>query len=119
MSSRKRKDESNKKNNGNVSVAENAEKKIQIKLYDNKYFYGTFNSNFSLQNKQLHHLEAAPTSTNVSVAENAEKKISIHLWNNKYFYGTFNSNFSLQNKQLQQINWFQIWSEISSDYLKN
>jgi hypothetical protein len=36
-----------------ISVAENAEKNIWIKLYDNKYFYGTFNSNFSLQNKQL------------------------------------------------------------------
>ena len=41
------------KNKPNVSVAENAEKKIWIKLYHNKYFYGTFNSNFSLQNKQL------------------------------------------------------------------
>ena len=37
----------------NVEVAENAEKKISIQLYDNKYFYGTFNLNFSLQNKQL------------------------------------------------------------------
>ena len=36
-----------------VSVAENAEKKISIQLYDNKYFYENFNSNFSLQNKQL------------------------------------------------------------------
>ena len=36
-----------------VEVAENAEKKIWIKLYDNKYFYENFNLNFSLQNKQL------------------------------------------------------------------
>ena len=39
-----------------IWVYENAEKKIWIKLYDNKYFYGTFNSNFSLQNKQLQHI---------------------------------------------------------------
>ena len=37
----------------NVEVAENAEEKISIKLLNNKYFYGTFNLNFSLQNKQL------------------------------------------------------------------
>ena len=41
----------------NVSVAENAEKKFSIKLYHNKYFYGNFNSNFSLQNKQLQHIK--------------------------------------------------------------
>ena len=39
-----------------VQVAENAEKKIWIQLYDNKYFYENFNSNFSLQNKQLQHI---------------------------------------------------------------
>ena len=33
--------------------AENAEKKIWIDLLNNKYFYGNFNLNFSLQNKQL------------------------------------------------------------------
>ena len=43
----------------NVSVAENAEKKIWIQLWNNKYFYGTFNSNFSLQNKQLQHLSSS------------------------------------------------------------
>ena len=78
-----------------VSVAENAEKKISIQLYHNKYFYGNFNSNFSLQNKQLQHF--------VLVVENIEKKISIKLYDNKYFYENFNLNFSLQNKQLQQI----------------
>ena len=36
-----------------VSVAEKAEKKISIQLYDNKYFYENLNLNFSLQNKQL------------------------------------------------------------------
>jgi len=36
-----------------VSVAENAEEKSSIQLLNNKYFYGTFNSSFSLQNKQL------------------------------------------------------------------
>ena len=61
----------------NVSVAENSEEKISIQLYDNKYFYGNFNSNFSLQNKQLKRF--------VEVAENAEKKISIELYNNKSF----------------------------------
>ena len=40
----------------NVEVAENEEEKISIQLLNNKYFYGTFNSNFSLQNKQLQHL---------------------------------------------------------------
>jgi len=49
--------------------AENAEKKIWIKLYDNKYFYGTFNLNFSLQNKQLQQM--------FEFSENTEKKISI------------------------------------------
>ena len=33
--------------------AENAEKKIWIKLLNDKYFYENFNLNFSLQNKQL------------------------------------------------------------------
>ena len=33
-------------------VSENAEKKIQIKLLNNKYFYENFNLNFSLQNKK-------------------------------------------------------------------
>ena len=32
---------------------ENTEKKIWIKLWNNKYFYENFNLNFSLQNKQL------------------------------------------------------------------
>ena len=32
--------------------AENAEKKIWIKLLNNKYFYENLNLNFSLQNKQ-------------------------------------------------------------------
>jgi len=41
----------------NVQVAEKAEKKIWIKLYHNKHFYGTFNSNFSLQNKQFHQMK--------------------------------------------------------------
>ena len=39
-----------------VEVSENAEKKNSIQLWNNKYFYGTFNSNFSLQNKKLKHL---------------------------------------------------------------
>ena len=50
-----------------VSVAENAEKKIWIKLMNNKYFYENFNLNFSLQNKKLQHL--------FEFAESAEKKI--------------------------------------------
>ena len=36
-----------------MEIAENAEEKISIELYDNKYFYENFNLNFSLQNKQL------------------------------------------------------------------
>ena len=39
--------------NCHIWVVENAEKKIWIKLYQNKHFYGNFNLNFSLQNKQL------------------------------------------------------------------
>ena len=71
-----------------VSVGENAEKKIWIKLYDNKYLYENFNSNFSLQNKQLQQLSQLL------------KTQRIKLYDNKYFYENFNSNFSLQNKKL-------------------
>ena len=35
-----------------VEVAENAEKKIWIKLLNNKQFYENFNLNFSPQNKK-------------------------------------------------------------------
>ena len=61
-----------------VEVAENAEKKISIKWYHNKYFYGTFNSNFSLQNINCKLSEFyGKIYVNVEVAENAEEKISI------------------------------------------
>jgi len=51
-------DSQNSKDFGkNVEIAENAEKKIWIQLYHNKYFYGNFNSNFSLQNKKLQQLK--------------------------------------------------------------
>ena len=49
---------------------------------NNKYFYGTFNLNFSLQNKKLQLItftSKKELAWNVSVAENAEKKISIKL----------------------------------------
>ena len=36
-----------------LKCAENAEKKIWIKLLNNKYFYENFSLNFSLQNKQF------------------------------------------------------------------
>ena len=36
-----------------LKFAENAEKKIWIKLLNNKYFYENLNLNFSLQNKKL------------------------------------------------------------------
>ena len=40
-----------------VTVVENAEKKISIQLLNDKYFYGNFNSNFSLQNKKLQQMQ--------------------------------------------------------------
>ena len=38
-------------------VGENEEKKIWIKLWNNKYFYENFNLKFSLQNKKLQHFQ--------------------------------------------------------------
>ena len=73
----------------------NAEKIIWIKLWNNKYFYGNFNLNFSLQNKKLQQM--------FEFVENAEKKIWIKLLNNKYFYENFNLNFSLQNKKIHHL----------------
>ena len=62
----------------NVEVAENAEEKISIQLLNNKYFCGTFNSKFSLQNKQLQHLESKPK--NLKEAKNPFKILKENLF---------------------------------------
>ena len=54
-------------------------KKNSIQLYDNKYFYGNFNLNFSLQNKQLHHLTRTRKGKEffTKFFENREKDLNI------------------------------------------
>ena len=85
----------------NASVAENEEKKIWIKLYDNKYFYGTFNSNFSLQNKQLQQL----------IVQKKLGKIS-------FFCKIFKKFKNPKNFSKSILNHLQIIPKLSSTHLK-
>ena len=93
-----------------VSVAENAEEKISIQLLNNKQFYGTFNSNFSLQNKQLRQMEQngkkwkkmEKKSKMSKFLKIKRKKVSLQY----NFNGNFYTNISLKFQQQKNTKCF-------------
>ena len=61
------------------------------KLYDNKYFYGTFNLNFSLQNKKLQRLTKICIDCGfkfVEVAYFEEKSLTLNFHRSIYYHIT-------------------------------